>query len=91
MNLTPEQREQVRLCILRYCLRPTRTGMILQNLRAEGYTLPRDVVELEIEYLSDPKKGLLTVNHKLVSPENKIWQTTAEGRDTLAGSKEEES
>lgn len=87
MNLTPELREQVRLSVLRYCLRPLRTGLIRANLRGEGFTLDAAAVELELDYLTD--KGLLKPNDKRISPENKFWQTTADGRDTLALQKEE--
>ena len=79
------EREQVRLCILRYCLRPTSTGLICANLRAEGFRdIKRKEVEIEIRYLADKSKGLLADQEKLVSPENKIWETTATGRDFLA-------
>ena len=87
MNLTPELREQVRLSILRYCLRPTRTGLVRANLRGEGFALDLDTVQLELDYLHD--KGLLKPNDKRISPENKFWQTTAAGRDELALQKEE--
>lgn len=83
MNLTPEQREQVRLSILRYCLRPTSTGLICANLRAEGLrTIKRSEVELEIVYLADKK--LLKAEEKAISPEVANYRTTAEGRDYLA-------
>lgn len=85
MNLTAQQREQVRLCILRYCLMPTSVGLICANLRSEGFRgIERRQVELEIRYLADKEKGLLAEMEKLVSPENKIWETTARGRDFLA-------
>ena len=82
MKLTPELREQVRLCILRYCLRPTRFGLIRASLSGEGYILDRDQVQLEIDYLADKK--FLVADPKAISPENKIWRTTADGRDYLA-------
>jgi hypothetical protein len=89
MKLTSEQREQVRLSILRYCLRPTSMGLICAYLRAEGFRgIERVQVELEILYLED--KGLLAEADKLVSPENKIYQTTATGRDYLAQQGQEE-
>lgn len=87
MNLTPELREQVRLSILRYCLRPARLGIIAANLRGEGFNLDREAIETEVEYLAD--KGFLKPNDKRVSPENKIWRTTADGRDELAVQKQE--
>lgn len=89
MNLTPELREQVRLCILRYCLRSTRTGLVRVSLNGEGFKLEREEVELELDYLVD--KGLIKANDKRISPENKFWQTTADGRDYLAAQKEEKA
>lgn len=87
--MTPELREQVRLCILRYCLRPTRTGLIRASLNGEGFKLDRDALELELDYLTD--KALLKPNDKRISPENKIWRTTAEGMDLLATLREEKT
>lgn len=83
MKLTAEQREQVRLCILRYCLSPTSVGLICANLRSEGFRgIEREQVKLEIRYLKD--KALVADEDKLVSPENSLWTTTATGRDYLA-------
>jgi len=86
-NLPPELREQVRLSLLRYGLRRTRTGMFRAQLNAEGFKLSADDVELELAYLAD--KGLVSVENKMVSPENAFWRTTAAGRDYLALQKEE--
>ena len=91
MQLTSQDREQVRLCILRYCLRPTSVGLIVANLRGEGFRgISREQVQQEIRYLSDPAKGLLAAQQKLVSPENAIHETTANGRDYLAQQGQEE-
>lgn len=87
-DLTPEQREQVRLSLLRYALRQSRTGILRANLRAEGYRLDDDTVMQEITYLED--KGLLKAEMKFISPENKFWRTTADGRDYLASQGEEQ-
>lgn len=87
MQLTPELREQVRLSILRYCLRPTRTGLIRASLAGEGFALGREQLDTELDYLAD--KGLLKPNDKRISPENRIFRTTAEGMDYLALQKEE--
>lgn len=89
MQLTPELREQVRLCILRYCLARTRTGLVRANLRGEGFNLDAEAVQLELDYLTD--KGLLQPENKMVSPENKFWRTTADGRDYLASQGEEKA
>jgi hypothetical protein len=83
MNLTPPQREQVRLSILRLCTTPLRPSLLLCYLRSEGFArLQLEQLELEITYLAD--KQLLTSANGPVSPELKHWRTTAEGRDTLA-------
>ena len=90
MTLTPQQREQVRLSILRYCLRPTSTGLICANLRAEGFrTIKREQVEDEIVYLGD--KGFLKAEAKAISPEVANYRSTAEGRDYLAQQGQEEN
>lgn len=85
MNITPAQREQVRLCILRYCLWPTGASLICANLRAEGFRgVTRDQVDAEIEYLADPDKAFLRPSEKPISPEVRTYRTTATGRDYLA-------
>lgn len=90
MNLTPSQREQVRHCILRYCLRPTSAGLVCANLRAEGFRgITREQVEAEIEYLADPDKKLLRAEEKPISPEVRNYRTTATGRDYLATQNQE--
>lgn len=86
--LTPELREQVRLNVLRYCLRRTRSGMIAAQLRSEGFKLDAETIALEVQYLTD--KNLLTVENKIVSPENQFFRTTADGRDYLASQGEEQ-
>ena len=92
MNLTPPQREQVRLCILRYCLRPTSVGLICANLRAEGFRgITRDQVESEINYLADPDKRFLRAEEKHISPEVRNYRTTATGRDYLAQQGQEDN
>lgn len=87
MELDPQLREQVRLSLLRFGLRRTRTGMFRAQLAGEGYKLTAEQVADEIQYLAD--KGLLVEENKLVSPENKFWRTTADGRDYLATQGEE--
>ena len=83
MNLTPEQREQVRLSILRLCLSRMRIGLLTSYLRSEGFRkITAEEVELEIQYLEDKK--LLTAEGRTISPENKEYRTTADGRDFLA-------
>ena len=87
MNLTPEQREQVRLSILRYCESADQYGLaatlLLQFLRSEGFrALSADRLRVELLYLAD-KAFLLSVA-KPISPENQAWRITATGRDFLA-------
>ena len=83
MNLTPPQREQLRLSVLRLCTTPLRPSLLLCYLRSEGFArLQLEQLELEITYLAD--KQLLTSESGTVSPELKYWRTTAVGRDTLA-------
>jgi len=82
MNVTPEQREQVRLSLLRYGLGFFTLGLAVSYLRSEGLGLDRDQMRMEIGYLED--KGFLKVMQKEISPENKLWATTASGRDYLA-------
>ena len=48
MELSPEQREQVRLALLRYCLRESRVGLLRANLTGEGYRLAAADVKLGI-------------------------------------------
>ena len=85
MKLSPEQTEQVRLCILRYCLAPSpiSEGLILSYLRAEGFSgLEREQLAMELHYLHG--KGLIETAARAVSPENKRWQASAAGMDYLA-------
>ena len=82
------QREQIRLSLLRFLNEnPTRFGMarglLVQMLRSEGNpTITGEQVETELLYLED--KGLIQEAAKYISPENRAWRITAEGRDLLA-------
>lgn len=86
MKMTPEQREQARLSLLRYAAWGTGWGIGIRLARAslagEGLPLTTDEVAAEIQYLED--KGLLEPVKKLVSPENTRWRRTAAGTDYLA-------
>lgn len=85
MQLTPEQREQVRLSLLRYGLGSFTSRLARQNLTSEGFRgLTQQEVQAEINYLCDPQKGLLVQIGKLISPEVCSYTTTATGRDYLA-------
>ena len=85
MNLNSQQREQVRLCLLRYGLSPVSLNLATSYLKAEGFTtITKDQVKQEMEYLADPAKGFIRECAQAVSPENTLWKTTATGRDYLA-------
>jgi hypothetical protein len=85
--MTTQQREQVRLSLLRYCESADQyglaTSLLLQFVRNEGVRgVTSEGLDAEILYLAD--KGLLVAVNKLVSPENRAWRITAAGRDFLA-------
>lgn len=83
MTLNAQQREQVRLSLLRYGLSTFSLGLARQYLHSEGFTgISVEQTGQEIEYLED--KGLIEVKGKLLSPENRVWRTNAAGRDFLA-------
>ncbi len=87
MILTAEQREQVRLSLLRYGLGSFTVGLGRQYLASEGFRgLSKEDVQAEINYLCDAAKSLLRANSKLISPEVATYSTTANGRDYLAAS-----
>jgi DNA-binding PadR family transcriptional regulator len=85
--MTREQREQVRLSLLRICESADEyglaTGLLAQFVRNEGFrsVTPGEVVS-ELVYLAD--KGLVASVKKPISPENQAWRITAAGRDLLA-------
>ncbi len=85
--MTPQQREQTRLSLLRYCDAAEQFGLatplLLQFLRNEGLrSLTVAGLRAELQYLAD--KDLLAAIPKTISPENEAWRITAEGRDFLA-------
>lgn len=82
MILTTEQREQVRLSILRLCLNGATIGLLVSYLRSEGFSkIERDDVEAEIEYLAG--KTLLATKAKKIAPGNPQYQTTDDGKKCL--------
>jgi hypothetical protein len=90
--LTPQQLQQIRYSILRYCDASVETGisaaLLLQFLRTEGFrALTPDQLRGEIQYLAD--KDLLVAPPSLISPEIKNWRITATGRDLLAATIQE--
>src|SRR6267154_3373966 len=91
MQLNTQQREQIRLSLLRYCGSAAQCGLataLLQQLLAsEGFRgLSADQLRAELIYLAD--KGLVAALPKVISPENEAWRITAAGRDFLAGQQE---
>jgi hypothetical protein len=85
--MTKQQREQVRLSILRYCECAEEFGLteplLLQFIRSEGFrALNAAKLHAEIIYLAD--KAFLVAVPKLISPENTAWRITAAGRDFFA-------
>lgn len=87
MNLNSQQREQMRLSILRWLTTSPVFGLmeslLLEYLRNEGLRgLTLDQLKAELVYLAD--KDLVVKGDKKVSPENPMWRITAEGRDFYA-------
>ncbi len=85
--MNTQQREQIRLSVLRYGESADQFGLaaslLLQFLRNEGFrALTREQLQREILYLAD--KGFLVAVNKPISPENPAWRITAAGRDFLA-------
>jgi hypothetical protein len=85
--MTPTQREQIRLSILRYCDSADQFGLaatlLLQFIRNEGLrALTAEQLRAELLYLAD--KSFLVSIAKPISPENPAWRITAAGRDFLA-------
>jgi hypothetical protein len=84
----PEEREHLRLSLLRFLdANATAHGLsaslLLAFARNEGRPrLTPDEVAAELGYLAD--KGLAAPAPKPISPENRAWRITAQGRDFLA-------
>ena len=89
--MTPAEREQARLTVLRYLDaaaegspgRGIGTAVLMQHLRAEGFSgIDRTGTEALLVYLHG--KGLAEPVAKQVSPELAQWRITAAGRDHYA-------
>ena len=85
MNAT--HRELLRQAMLQALVPvPVGLGLSAPGLRiqviAVGHTVPEADVAAELQYLAD--KGLVAPLAKTLSPENRLWRITAEGRDLLA-------
>lgn len=59
-----------------------RTATLKNGAVAAGFDVLDKDVDAELAYLAD--KGLARQADKTISPENKHWQITAEGRDFVA-------
>lgn len=81
-------REHLRLSLLRFLDAKAgryglSTGLLTQMARNEGRPeLERGQVEAELVYLEDKKFAQEAL--KGISPENRAWRITAEGRDFVA-------
>jgi len=87
-EMNAQNRELFRLALLRLLdANHTRFGLTVPAL---CHLLPMfgfaranpEMTEAEIEYLAD--KGQVALVFKPISPENRAWRITAEGRDFLA-------
>jgi hypothetical protein len=88
MNLDAAQREVFRTCLLKLLAAngTNRFGLQCKALASlvvsYGFRPVEAEVAQEIDYLAD--KGLVAEIRKVLSPENRAWRITAEGRDQLA-------
>jgi hypothetical protein len=88
--MNPQEREQLRISLLRHLSRGRglkrfgiSTPLLLQLLRSEGMAWPdEETVEAELGYLTELK--YVVVPEKVISPENRTWRLTAEGRNYVA-------
>ncbi len=85
---SPEQREQLRLSLMRFLDANSANyglaeSLLVQMAKAEGrHWLTADMVAREMDYLGE--KTLAATVQKVLSPENRSWRITAHGRDFLA-------
>lgn len=86
--MNAQQREQVRLSLLRHldANAGQRFGLtesvMLMQLRAEGFGLQLPELRAELAYLQG--RSLAAPQAKAISPENPNWQITSAGRDEYA-------
>ena len=91
MSLRSEDREQLRLSLLRFLDRNlTRFGssarLLLQMCHNEGQTrVTLQDVEAELLYLED--KELVVSPPRLISPENRVYRIAGDGRDLRAATR----
>ena len=88
MKSTPEQREQLRLSLLRFMddnasTRGMSAALLLQMARSEGRPdMDLSQVKVELQYLQDKK--LIADVGKTISPELACFRINADGRDFVA-------
>lgn len=83
--MTAETRKMARLTLLLAALSAPRglaVELALVMLPGRGIAATADEIRAEIGYLVD--KGMLAPVDQKISPEQKFWRVTAEGRDHLA-------
>lgn len=85
--MNTQTRELLRINLLRTCASCASVGagidLLVTGARTQGFTkADEEVVGDELQYLLD--KQFVTRVEKAISPENRRWRATAEGRDELA-------
>ncbi|MDR3459562.1 MAG: hypothetical protein P4N60_19200 [Verrucomicrobiae bacterium] len=87
--MNAEQKESFRLALLRVLdeRASERFGLTVQAIQVFlgqfGFRASKvDEVNVELQYLAD--KGYVVEISKTISPENRCWRITAEGRDFIA-------
>lgn len=84
--MNPALREDLRLLILVALAASKTMGVraetLLVHLTGDVRGLEAEDLDVELAYLAD--KGFAKIKHKALSPENKRWGITADGRDFLA-------
>jgi hypothetical protein len=86
--MTPADRELFRICLLRILdANDTRFGLGAEAcstlVQRFGFNSPPDRAELELEYLADESRALVTLTSKTISKENRTWRITQAGRAFL--------
>lgn len=84
--MSPKTREEIRLLILTTINAARGYAVPLEGIRMglppQHRRMDDDDLRAEVQYLID--KEFVALEGKLISPENREWKITAEGRDFLA-------
>lgn len=84
--MIPKTREEIRLLILTTIAAAKGYAVPLAGIRMglppQHRRMDDDDLRVEVQYLVD--KGFAALEGKIISPENREWKITAEGRDFLA-------